>query len=79
MNQTELDECFEFVHLLALKCGELLLEGFKDCGEVRNKGANHDLVTYYDGKIEEILIEGIKEKYPQHKYDLMQFLLFLML
>lgn len=67
MNQLELDECFKFVHSLALQCGDLLLEGFKDCGEVRNKGANHDLVTYYDGKIEEILIEGINAKYPQHR------------
>lgn len=50
--------------------------GKKDCGEVRNKGANHDLVTYYDGKIEKILIEGIKAKYPLHKYDLFHFLIF---
>lgn len=67
MNQTELDECFEFVHLLVLKCGDVFREGFKDCGYVTNKGAYHDLVTFYDGEIEKILVDGIKTKYPSHK------------
>ncbi|KAG5669002.1 hypothetical protein PVAND_016905 [Polypedilum vanderplanki] len=68
MSPEEIDDCFEFVRDLVRKCGEVLLEGFKDCGEVTIKTADHDLVTFYDGKIEEILIEGIKEKYPDHKF-----------
>lgn len=67
MNQEELDECFEFVSNLVKKCGEILLEGFKDPGEVSNKGAEHDLVTFYDGKIEEVLMDSIRVKYPNHK------------
>ena len=67
MTPEELDECFGFVENLVTKCGEILLEGFKDCGEVENKGSHYDLVTIYDRKIESTLIDGIKEKYPDHK------------
>jgi len=67
MTPEELDDCFAFVDNLVRQCGDILLEGFKDCGYVTNKGADHDLVTLYDGKIENVLIDGIKEKYPDHK------------
>jgi myo-inositol-1(or 4)-monophosphatase len=66
MKPEELDELYEFVLDLVKKCGDIFIEGLEDCGEVKTKGADHDLVTYYDGKIEEILINGIKEKYPDH-------------
>jgi fructose-1,6-bisphosphatase/inositol monophosphatase family enzyme len=67
MNSSELDECFEFVHALVVKCGETLKEGFKNTGVVTTKGAAHDLVTFWDNEIEKILIEKIKQKYPEHK------------
>jgi myo-inositol-1(or 4)-monophosphatase len=67
MTPEELDECFGFVENLVKQCGEILLEGFKDCGLVENKGSEYDLVTIYDRKIENVLINGIKEKYPSHK------------
>lgn len=67
MSPDELDECFEFVCKLVQECGETFKEGFKNCGEVKNKGEDHDLVTIYDGKIEKILMDGIAEKYPVHK------------
>ena len=67
MNSTELDECFEFVNQLVLRSGETLKEGFKNTGQVKTKGAAHDLVTFWDGEIERILMDGIKEKYPSHK------------
>lgn len=67
MTPTELDECFEFVHKLVVRCGDVLKEGFKNTGEVTTKGAAHELVTFWDNEIEKILITGIKEKYPEHK------------
>lgn len=67
MNSTELGEIFDYVHDLMIKSGEVLKQGFKSTGDVRTKTARHDLVTIWDDKIEEILINGIKEKYPTHK------------
>jgi len=67
MNSNNLDKCFGFVENLIRKCGEILLDGFKDCGKVENKGSHYELVTVYDRKIENELINGIKEKYPNHK------------
>lgn len=67
MTPLELDECFSFVNDLVLKCGEELKKGFKNTGKVTTKTASHDLVTFWDGEIEKILIAGIKEKYPNHK------------
>lgn len=67
MTPEELDECFDFVHQLVLKCGDVLREGFINTGVVTTKGEAHDLVTFWDGEIEKILINGIKEKYQQHK------------
>lgn len=67
MNPTELDECFDFVNQLILKCNDLLKEGFKNTGKVTTKTAAYDLVTFWDGEIERVLMDGIKEKYPSHK------------
>lgn len=33
------------------------------------KSEIYDLVTEYDRKVEDILIEKIKHKYPDHKYE----------
>lgn len=67
MTPLELDECFNFVHEIMLKCGDVLKEGFKNAGVVTTKKGAHDLVTFWDGEIERILINSIKEKYPNHK------------
>jgi myo-inositol-1(or 4)-monophosphatase len=67
MNSSELDEIFEFVKDLVIKSGEALKEGFLNTGIVRTKTARHDLVTVWDEKVEDILINGIKKKYPTHK------------
>jgi hypothetical protein len=67
MNSLELDECFDYVNQLVLKCGEVLKDGFVNTGAVTTKTAFFDVVTFWDGEIENILIKGIKEKYPDHK------------
>lgn len=66
MDQQQLDECYEFVKNLVLKCGEIVKKGSNNIGEVKTKADFYDLVTKYDGEVEEILINGIKEKYPSH-------------
>lgn len=67
MTPLEVDECFEFVHKLVIKCGEILREGFENIGEVKTKSGAHEIVTFWDNEIEKVLIVGIKEKYPEHK------------
>lgn len=63
-----MDEIYDHVLALTKESGVVLLEGIKDCGAVEIKTNFTDLVTVYDGKIEEILVEGIKKKYPHHKF-----------
>lgn len=67
MNDEELTECFDFVLDLVKQCGPVLLEGIKDCGDVEVKRNFRDLVTKYDRKIENLLIDGIKQRYPGHR------------
>lgn len=67
MTPLELDECFDFVKQLVLKCGDVLREGFVNTGTVSTKTAYFDVVTFWDGEIENILMNGIREKYPEHK------------
>lgn len=66
MNQNELDECFEFVLDLVTKSGDIVRTGIKDTGKVETKTDFYDLVTKYDSQVENVLISGIKEKYPNH-------------
>lgn len=66
MNSKQLDECFNFVKDLILKCGEIVKAGQQNIGKVDAKTIFSDLVTKYDGEVENVLINGIKEKYPEH-------------
>lgn len=66
MNSEQLDECFNFVKGLILKCGEIVKAGQQNIGKVDAKTIFSDLVTKYDGEVENVLINGIKEKYPEH-------------
>jgi len=50
----------------ALKSGEILLEGFGKSFKIYNKIGKNNLVTEYDLKSEQIIIEHIKEQYPDH-------------
>jgi myo-inositol-1(or 4)-monophosphatase len=63
----QITNCYNHAKSLILKCGEVLKEGYKDCGKVMSKSTEWDLVTVYDQKIEKILIDGILEKFPDHK------------
>lgn len=66
MNSQELDECFDYVKQLILKCGEIVRIGQQNIGKIDTKTIFSDLVTKYDGEVENVLINGIKEKYPKH-------------
>lgn len=64
-----IDELFDFMYPLAQRAGELLLEGYAQVGkQISIKTAFYDVVTDYDNKIEEFLIEQILARYPEHKF-----------
>lgn len=68
-SQQLIDELYDFMYPLAQRAGEILLEGYEEAGkQVNIKTAFYDVVTEYDNKIEEFLIEQILARYPAHKF-----------
>lgn len=61
------DGCYIFINELAIEAGKVVKEGFSKTKNVDYKTSNFDLVTEYDRRCEELLIQGIKSKYPNHK------------
>ncbi|XP_076750203.1 uncharacterized protein LOC143423037 [Xylocopa sonorina] len=59
---------FECAKELTLKAGEIFKCGFEGHKIVESKGHDWDLVTDYDKKIENVLIKGLKEKFPDHEF-----------
>lgn len=63
-----IDDCYIFINELAIDAGRLVKEGFtKVTKSVDFKTSSFDLVTEYDRRCEELLIQGISKKYPSHK------------
>jgi myo-inositol-1(or 4)-monophosphatase len=52
----------------ALKAGAILKEGFGSTFEIKNKIGINNLVTEYDYKAENAIIETIKSYFPEHKF-----------
>lgn len=62
------DDCYIFINELAIDAGKLVKEGFtRVTKSVEFKTSSFDLVTEYDRRCEELLIQGIRNKYPTHK------------
>ncbi|RZC43180.1 Inositol P domain containing protein [Asbolus verrucosus] len=66
MSEQEIQTYFDYVLPLVKKSGKVILEA-KDI-EIETKEEIYDLVTIYDRKVEEVLIEEIKKKFPSHKF-----------
>ncbi|XP_030387342.1 inositol monophosphatase 2-like [Scaptodrosophila lebanonensis] len=68
--QTQIDELYEFIFPLAVRAGNILLEGYQEAGKAVSlkSGGFYDVVTEYDNKIEEFLMREILAKYPDHKF-----------
>lgn len=62
-----IDDCFSFINELAVDAGKVVKEGFLQTKFVDYKTSKFDLVTEYDRRCEELLIERIKSEYPEHK------------
>ncbi|CAG9761600.1 unnamed protein product [Ceutorhynchus assimilis] len=62
----QVHEYYDFILPLVLQAGKVLTDA--EQVEVEFKKDIWDLVTVHDRKIEEVLIQSIKDKYPSHKY-----------
>lgn len=64
-----INELYDFIYPLALKAGEILMEGYNlNKKKVDIKSDFYDVVTDYDNRIEEFLWSEILKKYPDHKF-----------
>lgn len=69
VSQADIEELYNFIHPLAIKAGEILMEGYEMASKnVSIKGDFYDVVTDYDNKIEDFLMEKILARYPDHKF-----------
>lgn len=51
---------------LAIKAGELIITGFNSSKKTTEKSSAMDIVTEFDSKVEDLLREEIKNRYPEH-------------
>lgn len=62
-----IDEYYSFIGGLTVKAGKVVTEGFYKSKNVEYKTANFDVVTEYDRRCEDLLIQEISRRYPHHK------------
>lgn len=69
LESAELDSIYELLLKLIKNAGDLAMVGFNETTKtVNTKQAYWDLVTDYDKAIENLLIAGIFQQYPNHKW-----------
>lgn len=64
---TVLLECQEFMCGAIEKAGDIVRRGIDAVKKVETKTSVFDLVTEYDGQVEDFLVSEIHKKYPEHK------------
>lgn len=62
-----MSEIYDYVLNLTIEIGQVMKEGFNTDLNIEIKDQSWDVVTEYDRKIENYLIENISKKYPSHK------------
>lgn len=62
------DECYLAVLRLVKEAGFIIREKITKPKDPMTKSCEIDLVTEWDQKVEELLIEGISSKFPDHKF-----------
>lgn len=67
-SQEVLRPCLEWITGVTRESGKIVKEGFL-CPNVSVdiKEGDHDVVTEYDRRTEDYLMQAIRDKYPEHK------------
>ncbi|ETN59471.1 inositol monophosphatase [Anopheles darlingi] len=64
----DLDECYDHVLALVGSAGSLIAARNSERKRVVEKSSNIDLLTETDQQVERMLMDGIKAKYPDHRF-----------
>lgn len=69
MENNLIDDCYNFIVEHVRKAGDIVRDGFCKLTheQISSKEYSFELVTEYDKRTEEYLINGILAKYPGHK------------
>ncbi|XP_076633625.1 uncharacterized protein LOC143347888 [Colletes latitarsis] len=67
-NKEELNYYYDFVLKLTVESGKVIRDAIQGCKNIETKAGDWDLVTQFDKKLEEILINGIAKEFPKHKF-----------
>ncbi|XP_011302308.1 inositol monophosphatase 1 [Fopius arisanus] len=64
----DLDHCFDFAMKLTVESAKIIREAIEGGKNIETKAGDWDLVTQYDKRVEEVLITGLAEEFPNHKF-----------
>ncbi|XP_076645724.1 inositol monophosphatase 1-like [Halictus rubicundus] len=68
ISNEELDRCYDFVLKLTAEAGKIIKDAIQGSKKIETKAGDWDLVTQFDKKVEEIVINSIAQKFPKHKF-----------
>ncbi|XP_031828677.1 inositol monophosphatase 1-like [Nomia melanderi] len=68
ISNEELDHCYDFVLTLTAEAGKIIRDAIQGSKKIETKAGDWDLVTQYDKKVEDILINSIAKEFPKHKF-----------
>ncbi|MFP4528224.1 MAG: inositol monophosphatase family protein [Candidatus Kapaibacterium sp.] len=68
MKTTDIEKFADIALAAALRAGDELKKGFGTAFEIGSKEGRNNLVTEYDHRSEEIIIDYIKREFPDHKF-----------
>lgn len=68
ISNEELDLCYDFGLKLTAEAGEIIEDAIQGSKNIETKAGDWDLVTQYDKKVEEIVINSLAKKFPKHKF-----------
>nr|XP_012235042.1 PREDICTED: LOW QUALITY PROTEIN: inositol monophosphatase 1-like [Linepithema humile] len=64
----DIDECYIEILRLVKQAGSIIREKIYQPKDVLTKSCDVDLVTEWDQKVEKLVIDGVLQKYPDHKF-----------
>ncbi|KZC04626.1 PREDICTED: inositol monophosphatase 1-like [Dufourea novaeangliae] len=68
ISNEDLDYCYDFVLKLTIESGKIIRDAIQGSKKIETKAGDWDLVTQYDKKMEEFLINSIAKEFPKHKF-----------
>ncbi|XP_053670669.1 inositol monophosphatase 2-like [Anopheles nili] len=68
-DEREIKDAFDAAVALVKQCSEIIVDGYRTASmRVEVKGKHWDLVTEYDQRVEDVLITGLRKRFPHHRF-----------